>query len=253
MDSKRHLIIGDIHGCLEELSELISKAKDHGFDPFSNSNDKFVFVGDWVDRGPFNDKTLEFVCDLIVDGHALSVIGNHEEKLRRYLKGNDTKLKNGLETTVNQLEAREDVNELKKKAHDILWNLPYYIVLDDGKLVVVHAGIQDRMLTWDKEDKFMKRFTIYGDITGKQDEYGFPERLDWTLKREVKEDSPLIVYGHMPQLKVYESNKTIYIDTGSCFGNILSGHLYPEMKFFEVHAKKEYWEYRNGLFKKETS
>lgn len=250
--SLRFFCIGDIHGCYDELMDLIAKAKEHGFDPYSNPEDKFVFLGDFIDRGPFNDKTLEFVCDSVVAGIALSVIGNHEEKFRRFLKGNDIKLKNGIETTVNQVDARNDALELRKKAFEVLSTLSHYLVLDDGKLVCVHAGIQDRMLTWEADDKFMKRFTIYGEITGETDEHGFPVRLDWTMKREVKEDSPLIVYGHMPQKEVYENNKTINIDCGCVFGNKLVGLLYPDMKYIEVSAKKEYWEYKDGKFKKEA-
>lgn len=249
LDIKKCIIVPDIHGCYEELIELIDKLKANGFDPSTDPERKFIFLGDWIDRGYANDKVIEYIIGLMEDGLALSVIGNHEEKLKRYLRGNNVKLINGIESTVKQIDARPNAAEFRIKVLAVLEKLPLHIVLDNKKLVVVHAGIQDRMLSWTSEEGFMTRFCLYGDITGKKDAYGFPERLDWTLNRQLDENSPLIVYGHQPQLEPYENNKTINLDCGLVFGNKLVALVYPEMQYISVFAKKEYWEFKNGKYK----
>lgn len=255
LDIKKCIIIPDIHGCYEEFIELIDKLKQNGFDPTTDLERKFVFLGDWIDRGDYSDKVIEYICDLIDNDLAVSVIGNHEDKLLRYLKGNNIKLKNGIEMTVEQIERRSDADKLKATALRTLQKLPLFIALDDGKLVAVHAAFQDRMLKWDEanDSGFLRRFCIFGDITGNKDEYGFPERRDWTLQRRIDDSSPLIVYGHQPQVEPYESNKTINLDCGVCFGGKLMALTYPEMKYFSVPAKKEYWEFKNGQYRLEQN
>lgn len=235
------IIIGDVHGCLPELLTLLSKIESEGL-----GDHKVIFVGDLADRGPSNAGVLDLVADMIADGRALSALGNHDDKLRRYLKGSNVKLGHGLEKTVNQIENHMDSKNLKEKLLKMLGGLPYYLTLDGGKLIVCHAGIEDRMIG-QSDNGVLRSFCLFGKTTGNKDENGFPERIDWAAERVVTENSPLIVYGHSVQESglPYQINKTINVDTGCCFNGNLTGYVYPENRFISVKAFSEYEKYKN--------
>jgi protein phosphatase len=237
------VIIGDTHGCLPELIALIEDLRIKGL----LDGRKIVFVGDFADRGPSNAGTLEYIMNLVEQGLALAVRGNHDDKLRRYLMGNNIKLGHGIAETVNQIEAREDAKEFKAKLLNFISSLPLYLVLDGGKLVVAHAGIEDSMIG--KDDKgAIRTFCLFGKITGNKDENGFPERLDWAAERVVNENSPWIVYGHAAQTngKPYIINKTANVDTACCFGGKLTAFVYPEAETVSVDAYAKYADHASG-------
>jgi protein phosphatase len=182
---------------------------------------------------------------MVEQGRALAVRGNHCDKLLRYLKGSNVKLGHGLEKTVYQIEGHLDAKEFKEKLLRFLGGLPLYLVLDEGKLVVCHAGIDDSMIG--KPDSgAVRTFCLYGKITGNKDENGFPERIDWAAERAISDASPTIVYGHSVQENglPYQINKTVNVDTGCCFGKKLTALVYPENQFISVDAYQEYTEYR---------
>jgi bis(5'-nucleosyl)-tetraphosphatase (symmetrical) len=74
----RVIIIGDVHGCLEELTLLLDQCS------FEEENDTLIFVGDLVNKGPSSVGVVRFVHDLALRGVAYSVVGNHDEKLLEY-------------------------------------------------------------------------------------------------------------------------------------------------------------------------
>lgn len=237
------VIIGDTHGCLPELIALVEDLRVKGL----LEDRKIVFVGDFADRGPSNAGTLEYIMNLVEDGKALAVRGNHDDKLRRYLMGNNIKLGHGIFETVQQIEARSDATEFKARLLNFLSNLPLYLVLDSGNLVVAHAGIEDSMIG--KDDKgAIRTFCLYGKITGKKDANGFPERLDWAAERVVNESSPWIVYGHAAQTTglPYIINKTANVDTACCFGGNLTAFVYPEAETISVPAYAKYADHGSG-------
>ncbi len=244
-DVRRLILFGDIHSCHVELKELIQQLKEKGFDPFTDHTIKFCFVGDLCDRGDKAVDTLDYICNLINSGVAFSVLGNHDNKLLRYFKGNKIKLSNGLEQTVFELNGPTSSEKLRNKIYKTLETLPYHLIFDDGKLVVSHAGLKDDMIG--KNNGYITNFCIFGDVTGQKDEFGFPIRRDWAKERLVTDSSPTIVYGHTPNKEVYSINKCHNIDTGVCFGHKLTAMIYDagEVSFFNVKAKKEYWHYEN--------
>ena len=228
------VIVGDIHGCLPELLALVQKLDAEGF-----GNRKIVFVGDFADRGPANAGTLELIADMVEQGRALAVKGNHDDKLLRYLKGANVKLGHGLQGTVNQIEGRPDSKELKEKLLKFLGGLPLYLTLDDGKLIVSHAGIDDNMIG-QADNGAVRSFCLYGKTTGRKMENGFPERIDWAKERVITDISPMIVYGHHAAQNAYIINKTAMVDTGVCFGGNLSAYVYPEGNVVSVPAYAQY-------------
>jgi len=108
METARYDIIGDVHGCFAELTELLAAL---GYQPYSHGLphhvDGFipVFVGDLTDRGTDSAGVLSLVSRLVASGSALFAPGNHDDKLFRYLRGNKVKLTHGLDGTAAQLSA----------------------------------------------------------------------------------------------------------------------------------------------------
>src|SRR5437868_7641315 len=103
-------IIGDVHGCYDELSALLAQTGykiESGPDgPKITPPDgrKAVFVGDLVDRGPKIPEVLRLVMRMVAEGTALCVPGNHDMKLMRKLKGRDVQMTHGLADSVQQLD-----------------------------------------------------------------------------------------------------------------------------------------------------
>ncbi len=233
---KLYAVIGDVHGCYYELKELINKIwKKYGKDTL------IISVGDNIDRGDYNIKTLELCIELFNEGKFLEVQSNHMDKFVRWLKGNNVKISHGMQKTVNEfLELPKVIQQqYTKKIIDYYSKAPLYIVINDKETVIAHAGIKDEMIG--KVGKKVKSFVLYGQTTGRYTPEGFPEREDWTKDRKPKPDSPKIVYGHVVFEEPYINNKCYGIDTGCVFGNKLTAYI-PALETFEyVNARKTYY------------
>lgn len=239
-------IIGDIHGCFEELQELLIKLgysilkgkddeKEYGFQVVSSNNRKVIFLGDLVDRGPDSPSVLRLVMSMVHAGIAYCVPGNHDLKLQKFLIGKKVQLKHGLEVTVEQLKNESD--RFKKNVEQFLYGLISHYVFDNGKLVVAHAGLKEEMQG--RGSGAVRSFCLYGETTGEIDEFGLPVRLNWAKEYRGKAK---VVYGHTPVPEAEWLNKTIDIDTGCVFGGKLTALRYPEEELVSIQAKKIYCE-----------
>ncbi|MDM5337844.1 bis(5'-nucleosyl)-tetraphosphatase PrpE [Fictibacillus enclensis] len=233
-------IIGDIHGCWDEYRQLTEKLGYEWNEGVPvHSGRQLVFLGDLTDRGPESVKMMEHVYELVSVNKALYVPGNHCNKLYRYLIGRNVTINYGLETTVAEIQNLRRPLYKKVKEHfiSLYEKAPLYLVLDGGKLVVSHAGIREDLIG--KQGKQVKTFVLYGDITGKHNPDGTPERRDWAAKYSGK---AYIVYGHTPVQEPRELNNTINIDTGCVFGNRLTALRYPEKELISVSSSMPYAE-----------
>ncbi|MEQ1649806.1 MAG: metallophosphoesterase, partial [Hyphomicrobiaceae bacterium] len=194
---------------------------------------RIIFVGDLVDRGPRSPDVLRIVMTLVDSGRALCVPGNHDDKFIRWLKGNPVKLAHGLEATTTQMAAEPQT--FHKSVQQFLTHLPPYLWLDDGKLVVAHAGIMGNMIGHTSDR--IRSFCLYGDTDGKTDENGLSVRYNWAA---LYHGLSLIVYGHTPVAEPTSVHNTLCIDTGCCFGGALTALRYPDRTFVTVPARKTY-------------
>lgn len=240
-------IIGDVHGCYDELHALLETlgytiVENHtSFDKnrFSIShpkNRKVIFVGDLVDRGPDSPLVLRCAMDMVNDGTAICVPGNHDAKLKKYIDGKQVQIKHGLEQTVEQLSKIGD-EAFKAEVSKFIGNLISHYVFNDGKLVVSHAGIKEEMQG--RGSAAIRAFCLYGETTGEIDEFGLPVRYNWASEYKGK---ALVVYGHTPVPQAQWFNNTIDIDTGCVFGGKLTALRYPERELVSVDAKQVYCE-----------
>ncbi len=235
-------IIGDIHGCFDELAELLEKlgyqisiGMDGNTIVEPPQGRKAIFVGDFVDRGPKVVEVLRLVLGMHKAGVAICVPGNHDVKLVRALRGKNVKPTHGLAESLAQLE--EESTEFKTQIAEFLDGLVSHYVLDDGKLVVAHAGMKAELQG--RASGRVREFALYGETTGETDEFGLPIRLDWA---EEYRGTAMVVYGHTPVTEPQWVNRTINIDTGCVFGGNLTALRYPEKELVSVSAHQTYYE-----------
>lgn len=239
-------IIGDVHGCYEELIELLRKLRyiiektaddgtNYGLKVSHPENRTVIFLGDLIDRGPASPAVLKLVMSMVRSGTALCVPGNHDMKLHKKLTGKAVQEKHGLAETLQQLGGEPDA--FKNDVKEFLYGLVSHYVLDSGKLVVAHAGLKEEMQG--RGSGAVRSFCLYGETTGETDEFGLPVRYNWAAEYRGRAK---VVYGHTPVPSAQWLNNTIDIDTGCVFGGSLTALRYPEEEPVSVPAHKVYCE-----------
>ncbi|MCF4968473.1 polynucleotide kinase-phosphatase [Nostoc sp. CMAA1605] len=270
-------IIGDIHGCCDELEALLQQlgyvrrqgGREQGRQGRQGSTEDFtpmpdaqcpmpnvpsfwnfptyyhpegrkaVFLGDLVDRGPRILDTVKLVRNMVIAGTGFCVCGNHEHKFLRKLRGKNVKITHGLQQSIDEMEALPDgVREpFSQELAGFLDSLISHYVLDDGRLVVAHAGMKAEMQG--RGSGAVREFAMYGETTGEIDEFGLPVRYNWA--GDYRGES-LVVYGHTPVPEAEWLNNTIDIDTGCVYGGKLTALRYPEKELVSVPAARVYRE-----------
>ncbi len=232
-------IIGDVHGCFDELAALLAEL---GYEPqpggsYAHSEGrKLIFVGDLVDRGPKIPEVVRLVMESIKAGHAFCVPGNHDIKFMRAVWGKDVQIKHGLAESLEQFKAYEEhYRGFSRVAAEFIDSLVSHYVFDDGRLVVAHAGMKEEMQG--RGSGRVREFALYGETTGESDEFGLPVRYNWAADYRGK---AMVVYGHTPVPEPEWLNRTINIDTGCIFGGKLTALRYPEKEMVSVPAAHTY-------------
>ncbi|MEA5568850.1 polynucleotide kinase-phosphatase [Anabaena sp. UHCC 0399] len=251
-------IIGDIHGCCDELEALLQElgyVREEGnqeevsmLSPSSLWNSptyyhpegrKVVFLGDLVDRGPRILDTVKLARNMVAAGTAFCVCGNHEHKFLRKLRGKNVRVTHGLQQSIDEMEALPDAvrEPYSQELAEFLDSLISHYVLDDGRLVVAHAGLKAEMQG--RGSGAVREFAMYGETTGEIDEFGLPVRYNWAGDYR---GEALVVYGHTPVPEAEWLNNTIDIDTGCVYGGKLTALRYPEKELVSVSAARVYRE-----------
>ena len=236
-------VIGDIHGCRSELEtllaqlgyELLRDSEGRPVDAVHASGRKVVFLGDLVDRGPDTPGVLRLAMGMVGNGHALAVPGNHESKLVRAMRGKNVQTSHGLAESLVQLAA--ETPEFRRQVEQFADGLVSHLVLDDGNLVVAHAGLIEAYQG--RASGRVRSFALYGDTTGETDEYGLPVRFPWADNYRGR---ATVLYGHTPTLEPEWINNTMCLDTGCVFGGKLSALRYPEREVVSVPAEQVWYE-----------
>lgn len=227
--------IGDVHGCLPELLELLGKLgyslSGSGVTPPAGRT--AVFLGDLTDRGPDSAGVLRLVMGMAASGAALCVPGNHDEKLARALGGKAVRAMHGLDGTLAQMDAAGE--DFRAQVRAFIGGLPSHLVLDGGRVVAAHAGLPGKYQG--RIASRVRSFALYGDVDGSRDELGLPIRRDWAAEYN---GQAIVVYGHTPVSAPVWINRTVDIDTGCAFGNALTALRYPELEFVSVPARQIY-------------
>lgn len=251
----RHLagpfdIIGDIHGCAGELETLLATLGYRVTWQRSSTEDpvrieaphgrRVVFLGDLVDRGPKTPDVLRIVMSMVANGTGLCVLGNHDVKFLRWLHGRNVQPGHGLDRSIAQMSA--EPTAFRRRVAQFLEGLVSHYWLDDGRLAVAHAGIEERMIgRWTGA---VQEFGLYGGTTGEIDSFGYPIRTNWAADYR---GEPVVVYGHTPQRTVEWLNNTLCLDTGCVFGGRLTALRWPEREIVSVTAAKVWFSPKGQL------
>ncbi|MDR0904676.1 MAG: polynucleotide kinase-phosphatase, partial [Oscillospiraceae bacterium] len=231
-------IIGDVHGCFNELAELLQKlgytVDAENLTATPPAGRRAVFLGDLCDRGPKNMEVLRLVMNMCASGAAYCVPGNHDAKLLKHLRGNDVQHTHGLDITIEQLD--EQGEAFRREVAAFIDGLVSHYVFDGGRLVVAHAGLPEKYQS--RASSRVRDFCLYGDTNGETDEFGLPVRLPWA---EEYRGRALVVYGHTPVPEVRNVNGAVCVDTGCVFGGKLTAFRYPERESVQVDARREYY------------
>jgi protein phosphatase len=236
-------IIGDVHGCADELEALLGKLgyqRSDGSPAYIHGEGRrAIFLGDIVDRGPRILDSYRIVRSMVDAGSALCLPGNHDMKLLHKLRGRDVRVAHGLEKTLEELDALPEAERttLSGEMASFLDSLISHFVLDQGRLVVAHAGMKQELQG--RASGTVREFALYGETTGETDEFGLPVRYNWAADYR---GNAAVVYGHTPVPVTEWLNRTINIDTGCVFGGRLTALRYPENDLVSVAAARPYCE-----------
>lgn len=235
-------IIGDVHGCADELEGLlrelgyaVSWSDECQVSVTPPAGRKAVFVGDLVDRGPRSPDVLRIAMHMEETGSAYVIQGNHDRKLFRWLDGRNVTIGHGLQQSIDQLLAEDYAFRAKTKT--FLDSLRSHAWLDGGRLAVAHAGLKEEMIG--RGSGAVREFALFGETTGEMDEFGLPVRRDWAS--EYRGDTS-VIYGHVATSEIQWVNNTLCIDTGCVYGGKLTALRWPEKQIVSVPAAKVYYE-----------
>lgn len=229
-------IVGDVHGCATELQALLERlgwalgADGAWRHPAGR---RLAFLGDLVDRGPRTPDVLRWVMASVAAGTAVSVPGNHDDKLRRKLTGRNVTVAHGLERTLAQLA--DEPPEFSEAVRGFLETLPHHLIVDGARLCLAHAGMKHALQG--RDDGRVRDFALYGDTTGETDEFGLPVRYNWAAEYHGRRT---VVYGHTPVPEPVWVNETINIDTGCVFGGKLTALRWPERELVSEPSRERY-------------
>ena len=210
---ERTIVIGDIHGCFDELVSLLEQVE-------LEREDRVVAVGDLVVKGPKNAQVLDLFRS---DSRFSSVIGNHDLALVRFWSGESVTLKAAQKLAAAELEIDW------RTYYAYLSSLPIFI--DLGKHLVVHAGLRPGVpLEHQSKDDLTMLRTLGVDRTSR---IGTP----WY---EVYDGEQTVLFGHWPARLPRVTKKAIGLDTGCVYGNCLTAYIIETAEFISSPAREIY-------------
>ncbi|MBU2510418.1 metallophosphoesterase [bacterium] len=212
--SKRTVIIGDVHGCLEELDLLLAKVN------YRPEKDSLYFLGDIINRGPYSKETYHRYKEL----QAVSILGNHEWHILTDMKNH------GISKYCQRLRA-----EFGVAFDDFLNDIEQWpLFIENDEFILVHGGLAPGKSPKVTDPKILTAIRTWD---GKGDILDHPKNTPWF---ELYTDSKLVVFGHWAALEGVVRQNSIGLDTGCVYGKKLTALILPERTLVSVQAKKTY-------------
>jgi len=216
---QRTIVIGDVHGCAQELSDLLVRLN-------ARKSDAIYFLGDLINKGPDNRGVMDIIHDM---PNCRSIYGNHEMRL---LAAHDA-------GTTDELKSpdKETAQSLRPKDWDFIRAMPLMIHLEALQTVLVHGGFIPK-IPWRIQEPNIVTDVQVIDKEGKpQRQKKFPEGRPWS---DLWEGPPYVIYGHTPRQRVYRNRWALGLDTGCVYGGFLTACILPEKAIVQVPAREAY-------------
>lgn len=211
----RTVVVGDVHGCFDELVALVERVG-------LKESDRLVCVGDLVVKGEKSREVLEL---FMRDGRFSSVVGNHDRALLEYWRG--ARKKKDLKPS--QRKCAKQLKEGRDRYAAYLATLPAYI--DLGSHVVVHAGLRPGVALEEQSlDDLTELRTLGPDRESRK---GTP----WY---EVYGGEKTVLFGHWPACPPRRGPRAIGLDTGCVYGRQLTAYVVETGEFHSVPALRAY-------------
>lgn len=209
----RRIIVGDLHGCYDELIEILEKIG-------VGDDDRVICVGDLITKGPKSREVLEL---FMTDARFSTVIGNHDLALRRKWNGEDIELKQA------QKEAHKELRGEKDAYASFFNRMPFWIDLETH--LVVHAGLRPNVELYSQTTGDLTRLRTLGP--DRESDEGTP----WY---HVYHGDKIVLFGHWPAPEPRRGRKAIGLDTGCVYGYNLTAYIIESDEFVTVKAKRKY-------------
>lgn len=216
--SGRTLIVGDVHGCLDELKSIVDQ-----FAP--TRKDRILVVGDLINRGPDNRGTIKFAKKMGMR----SVLGNHEKKLLYAWNTRDlSRLNNSSCCTLN---------ELSDKHWGWINTWPHIFNIPSLNALIVHGGFIPGK-KWRQQSAADVTYVQVIDQRGRPTKQALNSNAHpwadfWTSKKHV-------YYGHTPRPNPLLHACATGLDTGCVYGYYLTAISLPDLVFYKTPAKRAY-------------
>jgi diadenosine tetraphosphatase ApaH/serine/threonine PP2A family protein phosphatase len=214
---KRTILIGDIHGCFDELMALLKKIN------FNKEQDRLILLGDIINKGPKSVEVIFFAKENNIE----CIKGNHEQGFLDALNGLRS-LTGGFKKLATELGPR--LNLVK----DWLESLPFYI--EEKDFIAVHAGLAPRVALKNQSPDILTRIRTWDgagvSLNSEEDPAWF----------ELYKNKKLVVFGHWASMGLVNRENCIGLDTGCVWGGELSALVLPNKEVISVAAYETYLE-----------
>lgn len=210
------VVVGDIHGCVLTLKALLTS-----LEPYSKRT--FIFVGDYIDRGPSSAQVVSELISFASTHTCIFLRGNHEQMLLDVQDGRSIEMwnKNGGKETIQTYLNDKKKFELPYQHYHFFRNTRLFY--ESEKYVFVHAGLDPE-------------YSVAENLNEEESHPDFMWQRDHFHMQNYWEKT--VVFGHTPVNQPFFKNNMIGIDTGCVFKNLhglgnLTAVLLPEVQFIQ--------------------
>lgn len=233
---KRTIVVGDLHGCLDEAHDILDKCQ-------ATSSDRVIFLGDLVDRGHDSGGCVDLAMKLEASqGEHACILGNHEQKHVNY---KDIEDKRGCVDV--QIETHVATRkQLRPEHYDYFKSLPTFIRLPEFNVACVHAGVWPKRAIEQQSDRHLLHVQMIRPNNPEGGERSIwvskvpKEEPDWKFWTHFWDGPERIVFGHSVLNEPLFTDKVVGLDGGCCFGLELWALVLPDNVIVRVKSRRSY-------------
>ena len=214
----RTIAIGDVHGCADELEELLEALN-------LKSGDRVIQLGDLVNRGPQSRRVIELVRAYKIE----SILGNHELRLLTAIRESRPEILKDYDL--------ETIRQLHTEDWEYLERLPKFKFDGNRDIVFVHGGFLPNSPWYAQPIEVAVNIQVIDQCGNAAKRSDAPEASSWAKQWK---GPPFVIYGHTPRPKVFKQKNSLGIDTGCVYGGKLTAYIIEEQTFVQVKAHRAY-------------